>query len=395
MNDKSIAKKHTYILPLLILAFSIIVFIGLSSHSPSIDKKQEPTRFLSVETVTVKPENKQLFVHSYGHTAPSIQTKLTSQVSGTVNKVLDGFVAGGLVKKNQILFTIDDSEYQVALRAQEAALSEAKANTSAQKAQAIVKRKLWTSTGKTLSEAPPLAIQQPQLDRAIAQEKAAEARLEQARINLGKTKIRSPYSGLVVNRKINLGQYITKGTIIGEVMSIDFAEVRLPLSSKQLEFLDITKFGAQHKKINVLFSNTSKKQNYVWNGYIIRSEGVVDSITRSHYLVARINDPYGIKNNQLPTIKMGTFVLAKISGKTLNNIFKVPKRLLRRNNEVLVTDISGRYLSYQKVNIIHQDDEYIYISKGLKEGDQLIISNLIDPIDGTKVIPSTKDKENI
>ena len=89
-------------------------------------------------------------------------------------------------------------------------------------------------TGRPAEEAPLLALREPYIEEAQARLLQAEAEVKQAQIKLERTKIRASYAGMVSAKSVDIGQYVSVGTNLGETFAIDFAEVRLPLTKRDL-----------------------------------------------------------------------------------------------------------------------------------------------------------------
>ena len=77
-------------------------------------------------------------------------------------------------------------------------------------------------------------------DRAAAAAlREAEARLERAERDLERTEMRAPYAGRVRAEQVDVGQFVTRGTSIGDLYAVDYAEVRLPMPDRELGFVDL------------------------------------------------------------------------------------------------------------------------------------------------------------
>ena len=87
---------------------------------------------------------------------------------------------------------------------------------------------------------------------------------------------------------------------------------------------------------------------------------------------------------------MGTFVTATIGGKTISDAFAIPRHALLEGSKVALVDAEQR-LRLQMVEPIFGDDQFYYVSSGLENGDELIVSAMGLPIEGMKVSP---DKES-
>ena len=123
-----------------------------------------------------------------------------------------------------------------------------------------------------------------------------------------------------------------------------------------------------------------------WVAEVVRSEGVVNEINRSQYLVARMSDPYGIEDSGVsvsPPLLVGTFVTAKLKGKVLEDVFELPRIALLQGSKVATVDPQTR-MNIRAVEVIFSDDSYYYV-KGLNDGVQVITSALGTPIEGLKL----------
>jgi hypothetical protein len=104
-------------------------------------------------------------------------------------------------------------------------------------------------------------------------------------------------------------------------------------------------------------------------------------------VVARISNPYKLNQTltaSMPPLLVGTFVTAKLKGKTLDNVFKVPRSALLQGSKVAVVDDMQR-LQINSVNVVFSDEDYYYVSTGLKEDAEVIVSAIGTPIEGQKL----------
>ena len=152
----------------------------------------------------------------------------------------------------------------------------------------------------------------PQLSAARAELEWNNAALAKAHLDLSRTQITAPYSGRIISKHVDLGQYVTTGTNLAEIFAIDYAEVRLPLSSNDYAQLDIlesyqaeNEAGSAEKMPQVKIVSQLGNQKQIYNGYISRSEGVFDSTTRQIRVVAQIDDPYGKQNESIQPLIIG------------------------------------------------------------------------------------------
>ena len=130
---------------------------------------------------------------------------IAPQISGLIVKlpVLDN----QLVHVDDLLMVIDPTNYRIAVKQAEAALDQAKA--TAQDADAEYRRREKLTTLSTSTEEKQI-YEAKALSTKAAVEQAA-ANLDQARVNLNRTEIRSPVNGYVTNIITQLGDYAIAG----------------------------------------------------------------------------------------------------------------------------------------------------------------------------------------
>ena len=283
-----------------------------------------------------------------------------------------------------MLLEIDPISYEVALLQAQARLDGANAKLVEERARGKQAEKEWSLTGRSNKNAPILALRKPQLQQSEADVKAAEADVRSAQIKLERTRILAPYDAMVKSKMVDIGQYVTTGTQLASTFAVDYAEIRLPIKEQDFAYLEVPALGS----INQLGSRVELSMRKgvevkTWNTFITRSEGVVDASSRVNYVVAQLNDPYGLidsKGNAEP-IRIGTFVKAKIYGVLTRNVVTVPRKAVRGSNSLYLVD-ENRKLNFSKVNILRSDSKNIYISDGVDSGDKIVITKLATAVEG-------------
>ena len=396
MSLSSLSSKRKVLRPFIIIVAALVAayLLYLSQPEP-IQQTQEKSRLL-VNAIEVVNETRQMTIRSQGTVLPSTETELSSEVQGRVIEVADNFVAGGFVKKGDLLLRIDDLEYRTAVARAQASIAAANTRLAEERGRADVAYQDWlryNKEGKRSAQAKSLALREPQIAEALANVKAAQAELAKAKENLTRTTVIAPYDGLIRQRSVDLGQHVSVGTVLGVCFASDQIEVRLPVPENKLALLDLPSPNNQQTKATAIQLTLSlNNTDYHWQANLARVESFLDSRSRMLYLVASVDDPYRL-NTQLkkhqtpdnkPLLRVGTFVDAVITGKTLNNIVRVPHDVLQTDNTVWVIDDNGQ-LQRQTVDVITNDGDYAFInSRGkteinseknteLKEGDKIAI----------------------
>lgn len=149
-----------------------------------------------------------------GRFEASEQVDLRARVSGLLDKV--HFRDGDNVKKGDLLVTIDQRPYQLAVEAARADVARAKAQVELgqneyERAEALTQNR--TITARDVDQ------RRANLNGAIAQQQAAEANLKTAELNLEWTQVRAPISGRLSNRRADAGNLISGGQSSGTLLT--------------------------------------------------------------------------------------------------------------------------------------------------------------------------------
>ncbi len=386
-------------LPLILIVTSIVVVIGLVAYKNSqrAERKADASPAILVDFMTARPQSVNLIVNSQGTLRPRTKTNIVAEVSGKIVSVSPEFVAGGFFHKGEVLLQIDPSDYRAGLKRAEAALASRKAKLAEETARSEQALKDWNNMNKQ-GQPSDLGLRKPQLAGAKANVSSAEADVEKARRDLERTRISIPYDGLVREKAVGIGQYVTPGTRLGVSFAIDTAEVRLPLANTDLQYLELPSGAQAEDKIKnfppVTLSRYKTRDSDSWQARIIRTEGVVDEANRVVYTVAEVIDPYGVHGkSQQKEIKFGTFVNAAIQGLFAENIVVLPRYTLQPNNTVF--EISDNdTLEILAVKVLRKEPKKVYISEGITAGTRIITTTLDAPVPGTQLTTSTHDSEN-
>ncbi|WP_100915466.1 efflux RND transporter periplasmic adaptor subunit [Pseudoalteromonas spongiae] len=364
---------------LAVLLGSVGVAAGLGAMKKPPEKKEEKD---SIPVVVVEDNNVEtitLNVNSYGLVNPKYQTSLTAQVTGQVTEISDAFVKGGFVKQGEVIARIDPNDYEAALTEAEASLAQARAALELERAQKRVAESEWErikESAKNEFVPTELYLRKPQLAEKVARYRAAEAGVKRAKRNLERTYIKAPYDAIITARSVALGSVVNSGSPIGELSSTDFAEVRLPVADKELQFL---MQGGLNAEVDLVTNYQGKLHH--WQAKIVRSEGQVDNKSRMSYLVAEIKDPYGLESNNTP-LRYGSYVNAAISGLSIEGVSRVKSHLVKDGKVAVLED---GVLAYRSVEVLREEGRDLIVKGDLGDNEQIIASNIKRPKVGMKL----------
>ncbi len=367
-------KTQRYLLIAGIFAFAFAIAGGLSQMKPPPEKKDVVTVDLLVDVMPLSVETVDLTVASQGTVRPRTETILSAEVSGAIVSISHKFIPGGVFHENEVLMRIDPTNYVVAVDQAEALLQQRQIE--------------YDGAAKLRSQGYRAESEYASAAAALA---SARAELVRANRNQERTYIRVPYDGMVRSKETDLGQYVSTGSRLGVVFATDQAEIRLPLTDKDLAFIDLpdaSEISASGEGAGprVTLTAVQRGQTTRWEGHIVRSEGVVDEKTRVTYAVVRIDDPYQLSGSEVGVtpLPMGTFVAATIAGKSVQDVLRIPRSALRGNGQIIIIN-DDNLVEIRSVDILRADADYAYLLGGAVAGERICLTAIENPINGMRV----------
>lgn len=349
---------------------------GLFGAKTLVESKQEivaqPPEILPplVEVQVVEPVERRLEVRTEGEVTALDQVALSAQVSGTALEVAPELIAGGFVERDQVLVRIDASDYQLALESADAALAEAQAALTLEEAQAESSVREW----EAVSDAPPSALvrREPQLAAARARIATAQAGIAKAHLDLERTELRAPFDARVLAEDIDRGQLVALGQPVATLVSVEAIEIPVSLTESDLEALALPANlglpgGPQGPEARVVVPGSG--QAVEWSGRVVRTGGQLDPRTRTRTAFVRVDAPYGDPIGTLShdPLVLGTFVRVFIEGRTIEDVIALPRKALKRGNEVyrvLYDAEAGEHkLERLSANVMAQTADEVLLSR--------------------------------
>jgi membrane fusion protein (multidrug efflux system) len=267
-----------------------------------------------------------------------------------------------------LLYTIDDLTYQNQVDRQASDL--ARANTELVRAQ--------NELGRVRPLAEMNALSQKDLDNAVAsyeaaqaEVKSAEAMLENARIELGYTRVYAPFDGLVGISNFREGDYVSRvgsTSVLTTISEIESVRVRFQISEREAmrisqsspEQLEATKTDLQL----ILPDNTT----YPHPGKVNFANREIDSKTGTLTIEALFPNPQGF-------LRPGLFVKTRVLMDTFKGAILVPQRSviqLQNLTQVYVLTNSSTLKAISVEPGPKTEDAWI-IRAGLEAGDRVAI----------------------
>ena len=400
-------------LPVLALALGIVGAFWLVTHRKTVEPVPHKKLTPLIEVKEIDLVDHQPVIRSQGRVLPRKEVAVIPRIGGQVIEVSAKLNEGYLVDADEILVRIDDEDYRLNLRRAEADIlaakasmtnalaqvasaqaqaSQAEARLAAEEAEANAAREEWQLLKKD-GEPPALLLREPQIreartaitaaralgESASAGIKSGQASLlaavaakERAQLDLERCIIRAPFDARVVRGTVDLASTVSPASTVAVLQRIDFAEVRLPLSRRQLKLLGAVAAAKQHP-VRVTIGVRE------WTARFDRLLGVVDAVTHTQSVIAHVANPY---NSEGAALKFGTFVGAELKGSMQGDVAVLPEVALRSDDSVYL--FKNGELSRKTVRIIERIDGEVVVV-GLSAGERVCVTELDSFVDGMSV----------
>jgi len=368
------------LVPVGVLLGALFASTLIRNNSPEPRTRPSAIVLPAVVATRLQAQDYPVIIDSQGIVEPTVSTALVPEVTGTIVSLSKNLVVGGSFVSGELLVQIDERDYRIALTQAQATLAQNRAQLLEQEALAVQAGEEWKALGRRGAPSS-LTLREPQLAAARASLEAARAQVERARLDLSRTRIVAPYSGRVLERQIQLGEFVSRGATLGRIYSSASLDVRLPLGGRQLTWLELpgsAEWPASESRVQIHSRGSANSQN--WQGRLVRAEGI-DAATQQLDVIARIDNPL---DDARSVLRPGQFVDAAISGSVLKSVFVIPRSAVREQREVLILNENNEVFRRQ-ITIAWADDEFIAVSGGLKAGEVLVLTRMQIVAEGTPV----------
>lgn len=347
------------VLPCAILGGGAYAYSWLAVQLEPEEPPPVEQQIVRTKVVDIPPGDYPVVIRTYGVVQAHNAVTLVAEVAGAVTRVSPSFEAGAYFSAGEVLIEIDPRNYEATLSRVQSRLLAAK--SALQLAQLNEQRKLRLVQSNAVSQAD-VQVATATREQAEAEVASAQAEVEQAQLDLARTKVAAPFDGRVRVKNVGLGQMAGPNTPLGEVFAVDFAEVRLPISGRQRQFLDLPEFADDEPLDVELRDGLNDSSPVRWRGRIVRTEGVLDENSRDLFAIARIADPFERLSHE-PPLRIGQPVSASIQGRVLRDVVALPRSAVRQLNRVILVDKGERTLTPLEVDAIWSDDQHVVVER--------------------------------
>ncbi len=318
---------------------------------------------VTISSSVVSSQVWQTYITSVGTLTAVNGTDVSAEVSGIVGSIR--FNSGQFVQQGDLLVELDSSVEQAQLKSDQAQLALAQINYDRSKA--LLKKNVTSQADYDTVSA--------KLQEARAAVEGTEARIKQKTIT-------APFAGKIGIRQINIGQYVSAGTTMVTLQSLNPLYVQFNLPEQYLSKLYIN----EAVTININNGSTSN----VVKGIITAINSKVDQTTRNILVQATIPN----ENFQLYP---GMFALVKVWLRAQDNVLTLPQTAISyslHGDSVYI--IKADEKSHKKHPPLHAYRQYVKVGgrrgdevaivDGVKAGDVVATSGQLKLQNGTHVV---------
>lgn len=367
---------------LLVGLIAILIVLGLwfvarqimvTAPESKRQTKQPLPRMVSVETL--QSQNHPIQISGWGEVLPAQSLILRAQVAAEIQHMPLALLPGDVVTAGTVLFELDDRLLQHTLQQRQAALQKAQAELALEQGNQAMARTEYQMSGRTLSkEKQQWVLRQPQLNIAKAQVAEAQAALKAAQLQLSWSKIRAPFDAVVTQRWVEKGTSVTTSTDLLELVSTEQYWIQVALPPYALQWLPTATAPDAAVIADVAYPGLWGQQTR--QGQLLQTKPQIQTTGRMAQVLVGVTDPLALKpeHADAPALLLGAYVQVNLQGAMLQHSFKLPRQWLRQQDNVWL--YRDGQLQIQPVQVSYRDGDFVYVTAGLHDGDQLILSNL-------------------
>lgn len=287
-------------------------------------------------------------------------TPLSFSVMGTVNAV--SFRLGDRVEKGQLLASLDATSVRSSYDAAKAALVQAE----------DAYRRMKELHGKgSLPEIKWVEVQS-KLQQARSME-------EMARKNLKDCKLYAPFSGVIADKSVEVGQNVIPGMAVGKLLGVSRLKVKISMPESEIASVSL------HQKAEIVVPALGSRR---FSGMVSEKGIMADPFSRSYEVKIDVADAGG-------DLMPGMVAEVRLAGAGGGTAVIVPARIVQldeKNRSFVWIDNNG----VAEKRVISCGDfagDGVVITSGLKVEDRIIVEGQQKVCNGTKITADEEAKQ--
>ena len=315
----------------------------------------------AVTTVVVHEQTWPSTLSVVGTMAAVHGVTVSADLPGTVDQI--NFESGRAVQQGDILVELDTRQERAQLAAMEATRDLNKINYD--RYQQLNKEGV---------------ISRMDYDKAVADQKQAEANVAEIRSSIDRKTIRAPFSGVLGIRQVSLGQYLAAGGPIVALQSVNPIYVNFNVPQENVGRVRVG------EDVKLTADNLP---GVTFTGRVNALDSVVDSSTRNIQVQATVANPQG-------RLHPGMFVQVEVNVGASRSVLPLPASAINYapfgDSVYVLADLKGpdgktyRGVSQQFVKLQGSQGDQVGVVSGLKPGDEVVSSGVFKLRNGAAVV---------
>ncbi|HEX6850805.1 MAG TPA: efflux RND transporter periplasmic adaptor subunit [Candidatus Polarisedimenticolaceae bacterium] len=335
-----------------------------------------------VKVAAVLQKDVPIYIEAIGQTRGSTEIEVRARVEGFLQSV--DFKEGTLVRKGQLLYTIDPSQFRAALAQAKGSLAEAEAQLARATQDVVRYEPLVAKNAISRQDYETAVVVQRAAEAAVD---AAKAQVTQAEIDLGYTRVLAPETGLVGKTEVYPGTLVGRGQseLLTHISQVETIHVRFTIPERDYLFYarrreerGVSADPVQNPFELILADGSVHAEK----GNLVFVDRNVDPATGTILMEAAFPNPGGIvrpgqyaRVRVAVDVKQGAILVSQRSVSELQGIYNVA--VVGADDTVEIRMVTPG----QRIGNLWLIDE------GLKAGDRVVVEGLQKVRPGMKVKP--------
>jgi multidrug efflux system membrane fusion protein len=376
MKRQNLARKALWgssLVVVVAIGVALVFSGGAASVAHSSDKAPLP----EVDVAMVVLRHVTDFETYSGRLQAIDQADIRTQVSGAIAAV--HFHDGQLVKKGDLLFTIDPRVYAAEVDRAAAQVAQARAHRAYATSDAARAERLIAGNAVSRRD---YDLAQNAAREASANLAAASAALELAQVNVGYTKIVAPIAGRVSRAEVTAGNIVFPGAgaaVLTTVVSV--SPIYASFDVDEHTYLNFP--GENQGSGQPVYLGLANQQGYPRKGVIDSIDNQLDASSGTIRVRARFDNADG-------GLVPGLFARVKVVGDAFHEAVLVSDAAIGTDQDkrfVLVVDAQGK-VQYREVALGALFGDLREVTHGMKAGEKIVVNGLQRAQPGTQVKPN-------
>ncbi len=379
INSEVVMANFLYLTKHLIsFVFMATLLVACSQEEASQQSSSMPP--MPVSVLVVQPTTVPIQAEAVAQTEGAKEVEIRPRVGGIILKKM--FEEGAEIKSGQPMFLIDPVPYQMKVAQSRAQLAQQSARVEQTKRESDRLKKLLESNSISQREYDNAAS-----DFAMANASAQQynALLHEAELNLSYATVKAPESGMAGRFLFSEGALVNANTsLLTTIVQTSPIWVRFSLSDSELKQLGGMLTDETVKGISLILADGTI---YAETGKLNFSASQIDPTLGTQQLRAEFK-------NADKKLSPGQFVRILVTTGTRDGVFLVPQAAIQTNEQgkfvfVAEQDKEGKTIAaIRPIQAGGWNGQDWVVLDGLKQGDKVIVDNLIKVRPGAPVVPN-------